>query len=685
MANQELTVLPRPKELLWGQGAFCLDADTRIALLPSAPADATLAAQLLQQEIAARCGWLLPIVKTAEPLAGKLIMLVHDPHEAERLALGGLPWDASLATRGEQAVALAIGPQRVVAGGQSLAALFYGAQTLRQIVRTAGPCWPALTLRDWPALPNRGIMMDVCRGKVPTLDTLKWVVDEMSLYRLNVLQLYTEHTFAFAHHPRIGQDCGSLTPEDMLALDAYARQRQVELIPNLNSFGHCEHLLGLPEYAHLAESDIARWSLCPVDEDTFQLLDELYGDMLPSFSSAWFNIGCDETWDLGKGRSAGAVATKGIGRVYLEYLLRLRELAARHGKRVQIWGDILLHHPELVPELPEDVILLDWHYEAADTYPSLEVFASSGRTFWVCPGTSSWNTLFPRVENANGNIRNLVAGGVAAGATGVLNTDWGDHGHYQPIGQSLYGYLYGAEQGWTGGTTEDGDFDARFGRLVFGVAGAQVVTAVRNLGRLNVLPGMARPNAANTIYALLDEPLVGPMLDALPAETLNAVVTGCQSAVRDLRGALSTSLDPISVDEMAFSAELIGYAARKVRACQALRTALSGLTASNVETVLSDGIATLRALDGELMTLAERFRAVWLRRARQAEMSITLEHFAGVRERLLLAQAWLGQQRAAARAGASPSCDLEAYREWAGEYYILGQRLWQRLEAAGAA
>jgi len=685
--DERVVFLPQPKSLTYGEGSMRLNAETQIVLLPDAAEGALLAAQQLRAEIARATGLRLPIVKTQVPLWRNVIVLADDLAGLEALVSEeGLCDD--LRKQGDQAYVVEIQPGRAVAGGAGLQALRYGAQTLRQVARQAGGLWPALTISDHPCLPNRGVMMDVCRGKVPTMDTLKWVVDEMALYKMNVLQLYTEHTFKFAHHPRIGEDCGSLSSEDMLELDAYAKAQGVELIPNLNSFGHCEHVLSMPEYAHLAESDVARWSLCPVDEEVFNFLDELYGDMLPSFTSEWFNVGCDETWDLGKGRSKEACEEKGTGRVYIDFLLRLRELAAGHGKRIQIWGDILLHYPELVGDLPEDVLLLDWHYGAADDYPSVGVFQESGRAFWVCSGTSSWNSLFPRIDNANVNIRNLTRQGYEAGATGLLNTDWGDHGHYQQIGLSLYGYLFGAEQSWTGGITEDADFDARFGRLAFGPKGDTVVEAIRTLGHLQAMDGIAMGNSAGWVRALLDEPLIGPMLDAIPDQAIDRGISDSAKALDALLSVRASTYDPISVDEMAFSAELHAFTAKKQRACEALNAQLTAITErtppQEALAVLAEGIDTLRALDAELVRLVERFRAVWLRRAREAEMRISLGHFQGLRDRLALACEWLAERSAEIEVGEAPNVDLEGYQQWAGRYYILGEKTHERLRAVGA-
>ncbi|MBN1401867.1 MAG: family 20 glycosylhydrolase [Anaerolineae bacterium] len=691
-AKRSPCVIPEPKQVEWRAAQFTLAADTWLVLLPDAPEADLVAARALQREIQEASGLDLPIVKTAQPArSDNIILLVSDQEAAEGYLAGAgfstsdLAWDRALAAHGEQAYLIDVSPRRVIAGGRGSLALYYAVQTLRQMVRVEGPRWPAMRLRDWPALPYRGLMLDVSRGKVPTLETLKHLVDELSLYKLNVLQLYTEHTFLFPHHPRIGEGCDPLSGDDMLTLDHYARERHVELVPNLQSFGHCAHILSMPEYRHLAELPAAGWSLCPQDEATYRFLEELYGDLLPNFSSDTLNINCDETYDLGAGRSAQAVAERGVGRVYLEHILRLRELARAHGRRIQLWGDILLHHPELVPELPDDVILLDWHYGAADDYPSVRTFAESGRAFWVCPGTSSWNTLFPRIENANVNIRTLARLGTEHGAQGLLNTDWGDYGHYQPLGQCWYGYLYGAEQAWTGGVTEDERFDARFGPLFFGARGDEVVQAMRTIGRLNILEGMPRPNAANSIYALLDEPLVGTMIAELPEATCVEIVRVGAEAQAALRRTLPVVRDRLSVEEMIYSVRMMAYAARKVLASQGIRRDLARLAqgGGSGADMLRQAMETLRSLDAERVHLTELFEELWLRRARRSEIDITLSHLARLGERFAAAVAWLGERLAEVEAGETPDYTLDAYQQAAADYEVLGQSFRRRMQEAG--
>src|SRR5438094_67632 len=86
-----------------------------------------------------------------------------------------------------------------------------------------------------------------------SVSTLVALVDGLSAVKYNQLQLYIEHTFHFPSHPSIGAGTDPLMAEDILLLDEYCRPRHVELVPNLQSFGHQRHLLGLPEFSHLDE------------------------------------------------------------------------------------------------------------------------------------------------------------------------------------------------------------------------------------------------------------------------------------------------------------------------------------------------------------------------------------------------------------------------------------------------
>ena len=208
-------------------------------------------------------------------------------------------------------------------------------------------------------------MLDVSRCKVPTLDTLFELVDMLAGLKLNQLQLYTEHTFAYRDHREVWANASPLTGQDILELDAYCQAQFVELVPNQNSFGHMVPWLTHPKYADLAEApegfdypwggrSEGPFSLNPTDPRSLELLQSLYDDLLPHFTSPLFNVGCDETWDLGTGRSKAVCEERGTHRVYLDFLLDIYRLVQERGRTMMFWGDIIVQAPELIPELPKD-------------------------------------------------------------------------------------------------------------------------------------------------------------------------------------------------------------------------------------------------------------------------------------------------------------------------------------------
>jgi N-acetyl-beta-hexosaminidase len=225
----DLALLPAPSRLTRAPGAFDLDAATSIAIGAGA-ADATVfGARLVQAAVRRATGLEPPLRKQPAPARGT---------NQIGLVLVGRDDTTGLVSVGEESAAaegyhLAITAGHVWLVASSEAGLFYAAQTLGQLVRTHGRRLPALTIYDRPALPNRGLMLDVSRGRVPTLETLYRLADTLAAYKYNQLQLYTEHTFAFPSHPLIGQGAGSLTADDILHLDRYCRARHVELVPNL--------------------------------------------------------------------------------------------------------------------------------------------------------------------------------------------------------------------------------------------------------------------------------------------------------------------------------------------------------------------------------------------------------------------------------------------------------------------
>jgi hexosaminidase len=429
-----------------------------------------LAATQARQEILARTGLTVGIERPRNPDP-------RSPSVSCRLDPGAALSPRAATAR--DAYRLEVRSKGVVISAPTTDGLRHGLQTFCQLA-TKSARIANVDIVDQPDFRDRGIMLDVSRGKVPTQKTLEELIDFCSRLRLNILMLYVEHTFDFRRHPEIGKGASPLDANTLLALDGYAADRGVELIPCLQSLGHMERILAIGRYAELAESD-RLWSLSPSHPGTYALLEDLYDEFLPLFGSKRFNANCDEPFDLGRGQSAKRSPRKSPGRLFADHVQRLHKLSSRHDKQLMVWADFAHRHPDELSRIDQSVVLIDWWYEESFDADRLGKLRRKGFEVWASPGTSTWNCLFPRVANSTGNIARWSAAGRKHGATGLLNTDWGDFGHYNALGVSLHSYAWGAQHGWSG-DMDTKSFERAFGRRVFGDDNGKIGRLYRRLG-----------------------------------------------------------------------------------------------------------------------------------------------------------------------------------------------------------
>lgn len=493
-----------------------------------------------------------------------------------------------------------------------------------------------LVIEDAPDFLERGVLLDVSRDKVPTLSTLRLLIDRLARWKINQLQLYLEHTFAYVGHQRVWQHASPYTPEEVREIDAYAAARGVQLVPNQNSFGHMHRWLVHEPYRQLAECPDGfdhpwNWSrepygLCATDPGSLALLEELYAQLLPNFRSRMFNVGLDETIDLGQGRSKAACEQRGTEQVYLEFLREVHARVRRSGHRMQFWGDIIVKRPELIQQLPPDAIALEWGYEADHPFAEhLQLFQRAGLAFYVCPGTSSWNSIAGRTENAILNLARAARQGQAAGAAGLLITDWGDHGHLQPLSVSYLGLLLGAGFSWNVASAEPAlelDVAGLLDRHVFQDAAGVLGGVARDLGNAYREVGSLRPNASALFWALIKpERLFSP--PGVTRESLEHTLAYVERVSEPLARARPASDDgPRVLLELGWVRDVLLFACR-------LGIARTSLTdPDDVSTLLARERTALRA---ELRQLIDRHRALWHARNRPGGLADS----AGRLERLL--------------------------------------------------
>jgi hexosaminidase len=611
---------PRPQQLRMSGGSWPLPACLRV-----------------------RCG---PGVQPGPALGWLEQALVARGHRLER-ALG----DAGAPLLGQLSLELGAAPAagqrvtgesyrlRIAAGTLSLSAsdprgLQHGLCTLVQLLLSAQGepgqlLLPELELQDFPDFPERGVMLDVSRDKVPTLGTLRALIDRLASWKINQLQLYLEHSFAYAGHEQVWQNASPYTPEEMRELDAYAAERHIELVPNQNSFGHMHRWLVHEPYRQLAECPDGfdhpwNWTrepygLCATDPGSLALLEDLYDQLLPNFRSRRFNVGLDETIDLGHGRSKSACEARGTERVYLEFLKAVHERVRARGHRMMFWGDIIVKRPELIAELPRDAIALEWGYEADHPFPDhLQRFAQAGLEFYVCPGTSSWNSIAGRSENAILNLARAASAGFRAGASGLLTTDWGDHGHLQPLPVSYLGLLLGAGFSWNVTDARHPqrlDVPQLLDRHAFFDAAGVLGRVAYDLGNAYREADSLRPNASVLFWILLKpERLFSP--PGVTAESLARTLAYVERVTEPLARARSSAPDAALVLlELGWTRDVLAFACR---------LGMARCAAGNADDHRALPAPQRAALAAELGDLIERQRAVWLARNRPGGLDDSL-------------------------------------------------------------
>ncbi len=474
-AARELRLVPFPKEVRLSGGMLTLPdvLDIRSTLPSHALEDIT--AELFA------AGY--------KPASIRVSQIPHIPNR-EMLLLGRVHLLEQSSPQNEpEAYELTVSKDGVCISSGHPSGLQHGIATLRQLIRAnrIGRSLKCVTIRDYPTLRSRGFLDDITRGPSPRLSQLKQEVDLSGYLRMNLFTYYLEHQFKFRKHPSIGPVDGSLTPEDLSVLGKYASARNIEVIGCQQSFGHMGAILRLPEFKALQETpDI----LDPTNEKTYQLLDDLYSEQIPLLPGSRFLVCCDETDGLGNGPSARLVPQLGVGGVYAKHVSRLHDLLAqKYHRRMMMWGDIILQHPEHLKEIPKDSIMLAWGYGPEASFEkTITPFKNAGFEFFVCPGVSNWNRILPDFSTSVTNIHNYIRDGAALGASGMINTTWNDDGETL-FGPDVYAIAYGAECAWNGSTTTTEQFNKRIGAVLFGEHGDSFGKAIALLGKTHSLPG----------------------------------------------------------------------------------------------------------------------------------------------------------------------------------------------------
>lgn len=598
-----LNLVPMPREIEFGKGDLTLSADWTVSIQDLHPDDLYPAEQIAADAL--RCfGWTWKVQKSIPEKNYILLKGFTAANNPPRLFM-------------EQGYLLRVEADRIVIEAPSATGRFYGAQTVRQLLRQAAGTKriPLLKIEDYPALEWRGISDDISRGQVSTLDDFTSIIEQLAYYKKNMYQPYIEDMFRFDVSPNVGADRGAVTKTEMARMVEEAKRNHITLTPVFETLGHQDRLLSLPEnkkYAELQDPDKTPWSFAPVNPEAFEFVTELVDEMAASTPSPFFHIGGDESWDVGEGVSKDAVKELGVGKVHADYYTRLvNYIKKKHDRRTMLYGDMMLKYPEALEDLAKESIIVDWHYNASKEggYPSVETIRKAGfENIFVSPGIWGWANFYPNDGMGFTNVGEFVMAGKKQGAMGSITSSWGDRGAENLRVNNLHSYAFSAAVEWETGCPGDEEFLARFVSTQFAFSSDKLATAYKTIGWLDYLESNYKDGMFHR--ELHVKPLTPEW--AAKMKRLEGDMKFVREAVAGERK--KARINGEQLDGVDHAARRYLYMAQRDLALHDIATTLGDKTIADLPAADRKALrARIESLRDELVGIVDEFTRLWLR------------------------------------------------------------------------
>lgn len=268
------------------------------------------------------------------------------------------------------------------------------------------------------------------RAEVMTMSSLKSLVDRASKNGINAVVMEWESTFPFVENSTLNGE-HVFARGEVADFIAYASERGVQIIPLQNCFGHCEYILRHERYASLRE-DSRDWSqVCPLRfDEAREVFTSIFKEIAQVHPSPYIHIGCDEIRLLGHCKRCSRHGSDAS--LYSGYVSLMCSIVQSLGKTPVIWADIIEREPEIIPSLPEGVVVVDWNYGWKVSEKEIDALLERGMTLW---GASSLrcspdNVHLTQWDVHFDNLRDYVPFCREKGFSGMIQTSWSTSGRY---------------------------------------------------------------------------------------------------------------------------------------------------------------------------------------------------------------------------------------------------------------
>ena len=605
------SLLPCPREMSFGAGHLQLSDDISIFYSENISADfsglALLSETLLESAICKQ-----PCSMTT----------VANPNDDYRVSIGL----TSLASFAEDSVVyfedmvqegyyLRVDPGAILIRAPSQQGLFYGLMTLRQMIESSpAGLLPAVDILDYPAMQWRAVSDDISRGQVSTMENFQQIILFLAEHKFNCYMPYLEDLVLLQKCPDIGEGRGALAAAELQELQQFAQKYFVEIVPIFQTLGHFENILNMSRYLQYAEYPGAA-SLNTIDSRADRFLFAMLDEVVPIFDSPYFHIGADESWDVGRGATRPLLDSVGIARLHSRHYNKVYQQLTGAGKQVMMYGDIILRHPEILTQIPRDIIIVDWHYWPVDSYPSVRQFKEAGFRVLVSPGIHNWRRSFPDFQRAWTNVQYIHRAGIEFDALGTVISNWGDYGGPNLREYNYLGYLYGVATAWNPSADDKFLIDSYYFQSQFGTDDVRLHSLLLDLNEITQSFDF-KEFWAHPFY--LPEKSPGAVLQESQNMRLHS-----RNAIRlidELRAELATGTE--FLDYYRHSADLgLCLARQKEMARQRQLLLAENISEDRADQLRRELLRGCRDQLTSLMELEKQHRELWLRSNRPENLS----------------------------------------------------------------
>jgi hypothetical protein len=381
-----------------------------------------------------------------------------------------------------QAYRLTIQVEGITIQSATRAGIHYGIQTLRQMI-TDEQTVPAGIVLDWPDFARRMIMVDMARAN-ENMDYYRRVVEFCDRYKINYLHLHlTDDENAALYHQSYPW---LMSPHpwreaDLQELVAFADRHHITLIPEVESLGHARLFVRHPDFKEILHQTTdktpkANWAgtqvpgytnvLCPASEKTYEYLGGMY-TAASVFPAPELHIGLDEVDQTECARCQEK--WPGISHVewFIKHLQRCQALVDQGGRKMSLWGDMILHHRDIADALPVDrTLIYDWHYNPDMTDESVEFFKSKGFEIIACPALMCHPHMILPSDFNYVNIQRFAEIARKHDLRGFDITVWTPTRY---MSDAIWpGFAYATAHAWSGSKWDEAEFYRSFVRDFFG-------------------------------------------------------------------------------------------------------------------------------------------------------------------------------------------------------------------------